>query len=218
MMMRNYVVAGALLASALVSVGFAADKPAKMPPFVPPVLDYKTAEAGTYVLDANHVSVVWKVWHMGFSHFAGRFDKISGTATVDPANLAKSGVVITIDASSGDTGIAKLDEELDQKEYFDAEQFPNITFTSTKVEVNGKTADGKDAGKVYGMLSLKGVTKPIVLDAVFNGHGPTPMFGGERIGFEASGKIKRSEFGFNQGIPFVSDEVDLIIAAEFTKK
>jgi polyisoprenoid-binding protein YceI len=155
---------------------------------------------------------------MGLSHFAGRFDKISGTATVNPADLSKSGAVISIDSSSGNTGVAKLDDELDQKDFFDAEKFPAITFTSTKVEVTGKNAAGKDIGKIYGMLSLKGVTKPITLDVTFNGHGPNPMMATqERMGFEASTTIKRSEFGFTYGVPMVSDEVELIIAAEFTK-
>lgn len=222
MNMRQFFVAGMIVAAGIAGSAFAADTKAPAAAAAAaapagPVLDYKTVVPGTYTLDGSHVSVVWKIWHMGYSHFAGRFDKISGTATVNP-DLSKSGVVITIDASSGNTGVAKLDEELDEPNFFNADKYPAITFNSTKVDVTGKTEDGKDKGKIYGTLSMKGVTKPVVLDVVFNGHGSNPMMAGqERMGFEASTKIKRSDFGLSYGIPMVSDEVELIIAAEFTK-
>lgn len=218
--MRNLMkigLMGGLLLAAGISGVQAAEVGSKLAGLERPNLDYKTADAGTYVLDSSHASVVWKVWHMGFSHFAGRFDKITGTATVKPDDLNKSGVVITVDSSSADTGVAKLDDELDGAEFFDATKFPAITFTSTKVELTGKTADGKQQGKVYGMLSLRGVTKPVVLDAVFNGHGPNPMNQQERMGFNATLTIKRSDFGMDHLVPLVSDDVELEIAAEFSK-
>lgn len=212
-MMKKLVLTGLLVAAGLASAGYAADAAAPKGPDT----DYKTTPAGTYVLDNSHASIVWKVWHMGTSHFAGRFDKISGTATVNPADLNKSGVVITVDSGSGDTNVPKLDGELKEADYFNAEKYPAITFTSTKIELTGKTADGKDAGKITGMLSMLGVTKPVVLDVVFNGHGVSPMGGPERMGFNATTTIKRSDFGFTKLVPLVSDEVELEIAAEFSK-
>lgn len=222
MISKKLLMAGLLVAAGLSNVGFAADAAkgaaAAAPVASGPSLDYKTMPAGTYVLDPTHASVVWKVMHMGFSNFAGRFDKISGTATVNPADLSKSGVVVSIASDSGDTGVEKLDDELEQKDFFNAEAYPAITFTSTKIEVTGKNAAGRDTGKIYGMLSMKGVTKPAVLDVTFNGHGPNPMMATQqRMGFEASTTIKRSEFGFTHLLPVVGDEVQLIIAVEFTK-
>lgn len=203
---------GALLATSLLAgQAFAA------PDVKTPDLDYKTIDNGTYVLDGSHASVVWRVWHMGYSHFAGRFDKITGTASVNTTDMDKSGVSVNIDAKSGDTGVAKLDAELIEPMFFDAAKYPAITFKSTKLTVTGKTADGKATGTLAGDLTLHGVTKPVVLDVVFNGHGPNPMGGAKRMGFNATGTLKRSDFGVSYGIPVVSDEVTFEIAAEFTK-
>lgn len=199
-----------MLTTALVAASFAAQAQATS-------TDVKTVVPGTYELDVTHASVEWKVMHMGFSHFAGRFEDMKGTATVG-SDLTKSGVVITIDADSAETGVDKLDDHLETADFFDAKKYPAITFTSTKIEVTGKTADGKPTGKVHGMLSMRGVTKPIVLTATFNGHGQHVMSKVETLGFNATGVIKRSEFGMTYGAGMVGDEVTLDIAAEFSKK
>lgn len=206
-----------LMLAAFVAVSgaaFAADKPA-----VPtgPELDYTKAAAGTYTVDGSHAFVHWKVWHMGFSHYTGRFDKISGSLLLKPEDLAASNVSIAIDPASADSGNAKLESELKSEMFFDVAKYPQIAFKSTKVEVTGKDAAGKSTGKVYGNLTFHGVTKPVVLDATFNGSGPHLMTKTPTLGFSAKTTIKRSDFGVNALVPVVSDEVELEIEVEFSK-
>ncbi|PZP38866.1 MAG: polyisoprenoid-binding protein [Pseudomonas fluorescens] len=213
MNIRTYAAAAALVATALSGNVFA-----QATDYKGPSLDYKTVTAGTYELDKTHASVIFKIDHLGFSNFAGRFDDIDGTATVNPVDLSKSGVVITIDADSADTGVDKLDEHLEGADFFNTEKYKSITFTSTKVEVTGTTANGKSIGKVHGLLNMLGVSKPVVLDVVFNGHGVSPFGGNERIGFDGTTTIKRSDFGMSKMVPMVGDDVKVQIAVEFTKK
>jgi len=182
-----------------------------------PDSDYTTIEKGTYVLDNNHASVVWRLWHMGLSHFAGRFDSITGTALVNPDDPTKCHVEVTIDPKSVDTNVAKLDEELAGKDWFDVTDYPKITFKSTKLEIDGKDVEGKRTGKLYGDLTLHGVTRPIVLNVTFNGHGESPIENSQRLGFSASGMLKRSDYGMKMYVPLVGDEVEFRIAVEFSK-
>lgn len=220
-MMTKTLMAGLLVAAGMTGAVHAVDTKAaaaKPAAYAGPTLDYKSIAAGTYELDNTHAGVTWRIDHLGFSNFMGRFEDLSGTATVNPADLSKSGVVFTIKADSVDTNVDKLDDHIEKADILDTAKFPNITFTSTKVEVTGKNAKGKDTGKIYGMLSLKGVTKPVVMDVVFNGHGVSPFGGSERIGFDGSFTIKRSDFGVNALLPMVGDNVEVTFAVEFTKK
>lgn len=203
--------AGLLMAGALVS-GVALAAPA-----AGPVLDYTKAEKGTYVLDSSHALVHWKVWHMGTSHYTGRFDKVTGTMSFDPADTAKSGVNISIDTASANTTSAKLTAELVDAQFFDAAKYPAITFKSTKVELGAKGADGKQVGKVSGDLTFHGVTKPVVLDVVFNGSQAHPMNKKQMMGFSGKTTIKRSDYGVTYGVPLVGDEVGVEIEVEFQK-
>ena len=137
---------------------------------------------------------------------------------MNPADLSKSGVVITIKSDSVDSNVDALDEHLEKADFLDTDKYPSITFTSTKIELTGKNSAGKDTGKLYGMLGLRGVTKPVVMDVVFNGHGVSPFGGSERIGFDGTLNIKRSDFGMGAMVPMVGDEVAIQFAVEFTKK
>ena len=183
------------------------------------------APAGTYFMDPAHSSVNFRVSHMGISHYTARFTKVDGELAFDPANPAAQSVTATIDAHSMQTNYpdpAKVDFDAQvEKHFLDAEHFPQITFKSTKVEPTGpRTA------KVTGDLTLHGVTKPVTLEASFNGgykpNSYDPM--GSRIGFSAHGTFKRSDFGISFGIPApgttigVGDEVEVIIETELTSK
>ncbi len=213
--MTKILMTGLLVAAGFAGAAQAADK---APEYKGPTLDYKTTPAGTYELDTTHAGVTWRIDHLGFSNFIGRFEDMTGTATVNPADLSKSGVVFTIETDSVDTNVDKLDDHMEAADILDAAKYPNITFTSTKIEVTGTNAAGKATGKVYGMLSLKGVTKPVVMDVVFNGHGVSPFGGSERIGFDGTFTIKRSDFGIVSLLPMVGDTVSVQFAVEFTKK
>ncbi|MFZ0270145.1 YceI family protein [Caulobacter sp.] len=176
--------------------------------------------AGDYKLDPSHASLSFKVSHLGFSHYTARFADFDAKLRFDPANPSASSVEATIDPRSLTlpSPPAGFKDELTGKDWLDAGQYPTITFRSTKVEVTGA-----NTAKVTGDFTLHGVTKPVVLDATFNGgYAGHPMDPQARIGFSAHGVFKRSEFGIGSGVPApgttmgVSDEVDVSIEAEFS--
>jgi polyisoprenoid-binding protein YceI len=176
--------------------------------------------AGDYKLDPAHASLSFKVSHLGFSHYTARFSDFDAKLKFDPANPSTSSVEATIDPKSLTlpSPPAGFKDELTGKSWLDAGQYPAITFRSTKVEVTGA-----NTAKITGDLTLHGVTKPVVLDATFNGgYAGHPMDPHARIGFSAHGVFKRSEFGMGYGVPApgttmgVSDEVDVSIEAEFS--
>jgi polyisoprenoid-binding protein YceI len=162
-----------------------------------------------YDLDPNHTQVAFSWTHFGFSHPAGRFDKVEGDFRFDPADPTKSTVTVTIPVDSIDTGVAKLDAHLKSPDFFDAARYPTATFKSTHVE-----RAGEHGLKVSGDLTLHGVTKPVVLDVVINKVGPHPMGGRAAAGFDARTTIKRSDFGISNYVPNVSDEITINITTE----
>jgi polyisoprenoid-binding protein YceI len=172
--------------------------------------------AGTFKIDPAHASVTWKVTHMGLSNYTARFTKIDATLTLDPAKPETSKLTASIDPKSIRTDFPFVEkEDFDKKlakgaEWFNAEFFDKITFASTAVKMTGaKTAD------VTGDLTLLGVTKPVVLKVTFNGGmAAHPMSKKPAVGFSATGTVKRSEFGLKAGLPFVGDDVALLIEAE----
>jgi len=178
-----------------------------------------TAPAGTYALDKSHTNLSFRVSHLGFSHYTADFDKVDGKLQFDPANPSAMTVEATIDPKSLDLNSppAGFHDQLLGKTWLDAAAFPSISFKSTKVEVTGpKTAN------VTGDLTLHGVTKPVTLATTFNGGYAANAFDGARIGFSATGVLKRSEFGIASGLPApgtnfgVSDNVTFTIETEFS--
>lgn len=162
-----------------------------------------------YELDPGHTHVFFSWTHFGFSHPAGRFDKIEGDFQFDAADPTKSSLQVTIPISSIDTGVAKLDEDLRGADFFDAAKFPTATFKSTHVRRVG--AHGL---KVDGTLTIHGVTRPAVLDVAINKIGMHPMAGRAAAGFDAKTTIKRSAFGIGKYVPNVSDEIAISITTE----
>jgi polyisoprenoid-binding protein YceI len=187
------------------------------PPGAP---DKSRVAAGTYVADPGHTLVVWEVDHFGFSKYSGLFGDVAGTLVLDPANPAASKVEVTIPvakvttASAGLTGhLLRAGKDGGKPDFFGAAP-ADATFVSTSVVVD----DDGDEAKVTGNLTLNGVTKPVTLDVDFHGAGTNPYNKKATVGFEAEGKIKRSDFGIAYGIPAVSDEVELEIHAAFEKQ
>ncbi len=169
-------------------------------------------------IDTSHSVVEFAVKHMMFSTAKGRFGQFSGTINYDPANLAGSSVAVEIDANSVDTRDEKRDGHLRAPDFFDVEQYPTLSFQSTRIEPNGDSAF-----KGYGDLTIRGVTKPAVLDAEVTGQGKNP-WGQEVIGFNATTKFKRSEFGIEFGLlPIgmdllaLGDEVKIELDLEFVE-
>ena len=182
-----------------------------------------TIPAGAYKLDRAHASLLFRVSHLGFSNFTARFKRFDAQLQFDPENLAAASVTATVEVASLETDYpdpAKLDfnAKLTGPEWLDAAKFPQMTFESRRVEVTGR-----DTVRIHGDLRLRGVTRPVVLDAKFNGgYADTPWIPMRASGSQPSGTLLRSEFGISYGIPApgttmgVSDAVDVIIEAEFT--
>ncbi|ENW80915.1 hypothetical protein F909_02205 [Acinetobacter sp. ANC 3929] len=164
-----------------------------------------------YKIDPTHTATVFSWNHFGFSTPSANFTDIQGTIKVDTAKPANSSVEVTIPLSSVNTNVAALDKEFQQEAWFNAAKYPNITFKSTKVE----TKDKKHF-KITGDLTVKGVTKPVVLDAVLNKQGEHPMAKVPAIGFNATTSFNRSAFGIGNYVPNVGDKITVNITTEAT--
>ncbi|ENU24788.1 hypothetical protein F993_01036 [Acinetobacter proteolyticus] len=164
-----------------------------------------------YKIDPTHTATVFSWNHFGFSTPSANFTDIQGTIKVDNAKPANSSVEVTIPLSSVNTNVAALDKEFQEEAWFNAAKYPNITFKSTKVE----TKDKKHF-KITGDLTVKGVTKPVVLDAVLNKQGEHPMAKVPAIGFNATTSFDRSAFGIGNYVPNVGDKITVNITTEAT--
>jgi polyisoprenoid-binding protein YceI len=178
----------------------------------PPSRDPSQAQGGTYKVGSAHTRIVFMVTHMGFTEYYGQFNGIAGELNLDPADVAKSAVAITIPTDSVDTSNGVLNGELKDPTWFDAAKYPTITFKSVKV-----TRTGQDTAAITGDLTFHGVTRPVTLDAKFNAAGPHPFTKKYTMGFNASTHLKRSDFGVTKYVPIVGDDVTLKISAEFEK-
>ena len=179
--------------------------------------------AGKYTLDKAHGSMIFRVDHLGFSHYTARFKRFDATLDFDPANLARSSVNATVDATSLETDYPDpktldFNAQLQGEQWLDTAKYPQMTYRSKTIEVTGPKTF-----RINGELTLRGVTRPVVLEATYNGgYEGHPMDPHARIGFSAHGTLKRSEFGMSYGIPApgttmgVSDAVEVIIEAEFS--
>ena len=163
----------------------------------------------TYKLDPGHTMVLFSWSHFGFSNPVADIGIGDGTVVFDQQDPSKSSVDVTMPLSNLDTHVPALDKHLKEADFFDADKYPTITFKSTSVQSVG----GKHY-KVTGDLTVHGVTKPVVLNATLNNIGPHPMTGAQSIGFNATGTLKRSEFGLGAYVPKVSDEIQLTITTE----
>src|SRR5687767_6423477 len=150
--------------------------------------------AGTYAIDASHSGVEFSVRHLGLSKVRGRFPSFSGEITIAEEPTASS-VEVSIDIASVDTRDEGRDTHLRSADFFDAEQFPAMTFRSTGVRPAGSE------WKVDGELTIRGTTRPVVLDVEFEGSATDP-WGNDRIGFSASAEVNREDFGltWNQAL------------------
>ncbi len=203
----------ALLAAASLAVAASA----QMPTEKPGAADPSRVTGGTYQADAAHTLVGWRVDHLGFSDYFGLFGDVTGTLTIDPANLSAAKVDVTIPinpvvASKGlQEHLLRAGKEGGKPDFFGPSPAP-ARFVSTSV------APGVDGQSAYivGNLTLNGVTKPVAIQAQFSGAGT--MMGSEQVGFSGRALIKRADFGITNGIPLVSDEVELDLTAAFMKK
>jgi polyisoprenoid-binding protein YceI len=163
----------------------------------------------TYKLDPGHTMVLFSWSHFGFSNPTANFGISDGTLVFDQQNPSKSSVEVTMPLANLDTHVPALDNHLKEPDFFDAGKFPTVTFKSTSVQ-----SVGGNHYKVTGDLTVHGVTKSVVLNATLNKSGAHPMTGQPAIGFNATGTLKRSDFGLGAYVPKVSDEIKLDITTE----
>ncbi len=182
-----------------------------------PVVDFSAAPQGTYQLDPKHASIIWRVGHLnGLSRFVGRFDDFDAALEFDPDAPEQARLSAVIEAASINTGLADFDPQIaNNSKILDAQRHPQIRFETTAITLTG----GENA-TVTGDLTVRGVTAPLTLDVRFNGTTRDFLRGGARvIGFSAIGTLSRSTFGADAYINFgVSDEVELLIEAEFIRQ
>jgi polyisoprenoid-binding protein YceI len=177
-----------------------------------------SATKATWTIDASHAEVGFSVRHLMISTVRGRFGGVSGTAVIDDRNPSASKVDITIDVSSIDTRQEQRDAHLRSPDFFDVANHPTMHFVSTRIE-----GDITSAFKLVGNLTIRGVTHEVTLTVTAEGRGRDP-WGNDRVGFSATGKINRGDWGltWNQvleaGGVTVSDEVKLSIDAELVRQ
>ncbi|TCB52357.1 polyisoprenoid-binding protein [Acinetobacter sp. ANC 4779] len=167
------------------------------------------AKPVAYQIDPGHSATVFSWSHFGFSTPYANFSDIQGTINVDNEKPANSSVNVIIPVSSINTNVKALDEHIQSAEFFDAAKYPNITFKSTKVQ-----ALGKNKYKITGDLTVKGVTKPVVLDAMLNKQAVHPMTKLQTVGFNATTSFNRSAFGIGGYVPNVGDKITVNITTE----
>jgi len=167
--------------------------------------------AESYAIDAAHTSVIFGISHLGYSYTYGRFNKVSGGYQLDRANPAASQFQLVIDAASIDTNDPKRDEHLRGPDFFNAKQFPVISFQSARIVP--KQSDRGTIYEVTGNLTIHGVTRQVTLPIQKQGEGKGP-YGNYRTGFLCQTSLKRSEFGMTNMIPMAGDEVAVTISFE----
>lgn len=168
--------------------------------------------ADLYQIDAAHSMIIFRAKHMGVSYNYGRFNEFTGKLMLDESDTSKSMVEFEVKTESVDTANEKRDQHLRSPDFFNAKQFPVITFKSTKV----KRVDD-DKLEVTGDLELHGMKKSITVEVEITGKGKGRQ-GESLIGFESTFTIKRSEFGMNYGMGAVSDDIRLTVSVEAVQK
>ncbi len=165
----------------------------------------------SYKIDPSHTFVLWHIDHLGFSTQTGKWP-VNGTLFIDEKDPQKSKVDVVIKVADMITGNAELNKHLEGESFFDTKKYPTATFVSNKVDVISKTAV-----KVEGVLTLRGVSKPVTLDVTLNKIGKNPVTEKPSVGFNATTTIKRSDFGINAFQPMLGDSIRLDITTEAQK-
>lgn len=180
-----------------------------------PAVDLSGAPSGPYVTEAGHRYITFSYSHQGLSHPTLRWRDWTATLDWNAEDPSRSAIVATVNTPSIDTGVDAFDAHMKSPDLFDVAKFPTATFKSTSVE-----RTGANTGRITGDLTIKDVTKPVTLEARINAarfapDRKDPATGKYKLGFSAKTTIKRSDWNMGFAVPFVGDDVDLMIEAEF---
>lgn len=179
-----------------------------------------TSGTTTWTIDPTHSLVEFSTKHMMITTVKGRFTDVAGTIVTNDENPAQSRTDVTIQVASLTTGTDQRDEHLRSADFFDVQQFPTLTFRSTRIE--GEARKPGDEFVVVGDLTIRDVTKEVRLDATFEGTGRDP-WGNEKASFSATTKIDRREFGLTwnaaleTGGVLVANDIKLAIEVQAVK-
>lgn len=171
------------------------------------------ARGAQYDLDMSHTSILFGISHLGYSYTYGRFNEAKGKFAWDPANPAACNFQLAINVASIDSNDEARDKHLRNADFFNANQFPQITFVSTRVDALQKNGPQGETHNVTGNFTMHGVTKQIVLPMKKLGEGPGP-YGKYRTGFFCQTTIKRSDYGMTNMVPNIGDEVAVTLSFE----
>jgi polyisoprenoid-binding protein YceI len=174
------------------------------------VADLSEVPSGTYSLDSTHGYITISYSHLGFSNPHVGFDSFDVTLEFDSKNPAHSEIDVDIDATSIDSRVEKFNDHLNSGDFFETAKYPDITFKSTQITKTG--AD--DTFEVTGDLTIKGKSVPVTLVAEINKAAIHPMRKVPTIGVSAQGKVNRSDWGLDRNVPYVGDEVTIMIEVE----
>ena len=175
-----------------------------------PEVDLSGAPSGAYMADQGHRYIAFTYDHQGFSKPQLRWAEWDAELNWNAENPEDSTVSVTIDATSIDSGVEAFDKHLKSADFFEVEKFPTITFVSTDIETTGP-----NTGKITGDLTIKNITKSVSMDATFNKGAYNQRAEAHKIGFSATTTILRSDFDVDLAVPFVGDEVSVVIEVEF---
>ena len=189
---------------AIAALPAAAQQLPKRPPGATAI---KRIMAGRYRVDPQRSQVSFTVNQLGFATYRGIFGKVTGSLVIDPKAPRRTLVVIDIPIRNVTTAIKQIDGQLLGPDFFDAARHPIAHFESAAVSPMGRKA------RIVGSLTLKGVTRPIVLDADLVGAGV--LAGKQTVGFQATTTIRRSSFGVSGALPLIPDMVPLAITVVF---
>lgn len=174
-------------------------------------VDTSSIPSGRYEIERPHASLQFKVDHMGYAFYVGRFDRFEAVIEFDHDRPEASRLEVSIDAASINTNDAGIDEILRGRAYFDTARFPKMLFS-----VNGVTVIDERTGQVTGELTMHGRVRPVSFEVHFNGGAKNFLTGKYTLGFSAEGRLSRSDFGMGTLVPLVGDEVIFSIEAEFS--
>ncbi len=175
--------------------------------------ELKSLRAGQYKLDPQHSFIIFRIGHLGLSSIVGRFNTLDASLDFDPTNpvgLKLSGLIA---ADSIDLNNPDLEDTLQEASWFNSAEFPQIIFESTNV-----SAASDSTLEIEGMLSMRGVTQPVTLQATFNGGADNILTRKYTIGFSAQAQISRSNFGMDTFTAFVGDVIEVELHGEFQRQ
>ena len=192
-----------VIAAMVMLAGCGQDQPSQ-------VVEDGSVPSGTYAIDKDHTYITFSYMHQGLSYPLLRATSVDGELNLDMDAMQNSTVSVAVDVDSIRTNMDFFDEELASRKFFFADRYPHITFTTHRYE-----AKSDSTGTLTGFITIRNITRPLVLDVNFNGAMNHPFMDVPVIGFSASGALNRADFDLDRFVPLISNKVNISIQAEF---